>query len=342
MSDSDDISLKQASILIVDDNPHNIQLAAGALKNEGARLSFAQSGADMLEKCRANLFDLILLDVMMPEMDGYEACRKLKHLPEYGMIPVIFLTAKADKESVVEGFDAGGVDYIVKPFHGEELRMRVRNHLLLKHYRDQLDKVNSELNRELVKSMRIEEELQKSKQQLTESNQELYRRATEDPLTGLYNRRKMNDYLDHELERSSRGNDPLAFLITDIDNFKLVNDTYGHDCGDQVLMEIAGLLREKVRGQDIVARWGGEEFLILLPATAMPGALTLAENLRKAVEGREIQCESQAISVTMTFGVTEYAPGKDREELVKEADLALYQGKRAGRNRSIRFSPEME
>jgi diguanylate cyclase (GGDEF)-like protein len=305
---------RQAILLIVDDNPDNIQLAARALKDEGYRLSYAESGGEMLEKCRAGNFDLLLLDVMMPEMDGYEACRRVKEIPGYEMVPVIFLTAKADKSSVIEGFDAGGVDYIMKPFYGQELRMRVRTHLALKQYRDRLDSLN----------------------------QELYHRATEDALTGMYNRRMMSDYLDYEINRAVRTGGTLAVLLADIDHFKAVNDTHGHDCGDAVLQQIASVLRGNLRDQDIVARWGGEEFLVLLPDTDAAGALTVAEHLRSRVETRSLSCGGAALSITMTFGAAEYSPEKERTQLVKEADLALYQGKRQGRNRSQSYSPDSE
>ncbi|MFP4363202.1 MAG: diguanylate cyclase [Spirochaetia bacterium] len=331
------------NILIVDDNPQNIQLVAAALKDEGYKLSFAQSDQGALQKINSTLFDLILLDIMMPEMDGYEVCSKILENPEFREIPIIFLTAKADKESIVEGLRTGGADYVVKPFHGDELRARVKIHLSNKQYRERLEEINITLNKEILKSIKMEEELQNSREELQRINRELYKRATEDQLTGLMNRRKMLDHIEYEQERFQRNKKTLSIIITDIDKFKKVNDTYGHNCGDLVLKKAAEMLYSNKRKQDLLARWGGEEFLLVLPETDQEEAAVLAEKMREAIEKMDVQYKEAKIPVTMTFGISEHSANcTNIENCIQHADMALYAGKQSGRNQVVLYSPEHE
>ena len=325
------------SILIVDDNPQNIQLVASHLKEEGYRISFSQSGQDVLKKIENATFDLILLDIMMPEMDGFEICTRVKQHLEYREVPVIFLTAKIDKDSIVKGFEVGAVDYIVKPFHGAELLARIRTHLELKAYREKVEEINIQLNKEILNGIKMQEELEASKKELEEMNRRLYEKATKDALTGLFNRRKMTDLIEYEYDRSLRTQLPFSIIITDIDHFKNVNDTNGHDCGDQVLEEVAQVLKSMTRKQDQVSRWGGEEFLLLLPDTDTDGALTLAEKIRKKIEQNSCFCGKTEVKITMTFGLSCFGEDKSDKKVIKEADLALYEGKNSGRNRCVAY-----
>lgn len=329
---------EEKSILIVDDNPQNIQLVATHLKTENYRISFAQSGMDALEKIRNAPFDLVLLDIMMPEMDGYETCRRIHEMPESRETPVIFITAKIDKDSIVRGFEAGAVDYIMKPFHSAELLVRIRTHLELKSYRDRLEEINIDLNKEILKGIQMETELRESRAELQKVNRQLYEKATTDSLTGLLNRRKMLDFIEYEHERTDRTRQAYSLVMADIDFFKQINDTYGHDCGDLVLREIASILLTQVRKQDQVSRWGGEEFLMLLPDTKGEGALFLAEKIRDTIENHDFTCNRDKVHMTMTFGISTRGNAKDVEELIKQADIALYTGKESGRNRSICYS----
>ena len=335
-------SPKNRTILIVDDNPQNIQLVASHLQEDGYRIAFSQHGGDALEKVRHTLYDLILLDIMMPEIDGFEVCRRIKELPEYKETPIIFLTAKTDKESIINGFEAGAVDYVAKPFYGAELLARVRTHLKIKAFQEQLEEINAQINRELLKSMEMADDLSKTKDELQTVNRQLYDRATKDPLTGLFNRRKMIDFLEYEKERNRRGDTTYAIIICDIDHFKSVNDTHGHDCGDEILKQVAGVFEETVRKQDQISRWGGEEFLILLPETDEGGAVTLAEKIRRGIEEESFSCPEHSIKITMTFGVGMGEGEKDPDRCIKEADLALYHGKTSGRNRTNAFRKEYE
>ena len=327
----------ERSILIVDDNPQNIQLVASHLKQEGYRISFSQSGQDVLQKIENASFDLILLDIMMPEMDGFEICTRVRKHPAYREVPIIFLTAKIDKASIVKGFEVGAVDYIVKPFHGAELLARIRTHLELKAYREKVEQINIQLNKEILNGIKMQEELEASKAELEEMNRRLYDRATKDVLTSLYNRRKMTDLIEYEYDRALRNRLPFSIIITDIDHFKKVNDTYGHDCGDEVLKEIAQTLMSLIRKQDQVGRWGGEEFLLLLPETDTKGALTLAEKIRSEIEQSSYHCSKTELKLTMTFGISSFSDEKTDKTVIKEADLALYDGKNNGRNRCIAY-----
>lgn len=325
------------SILIVDDNPQNIQLVASHLKQEGYRISFSQSGQDVLQKIGNASFDLILLDIMMPEMDGFEICTRVREHPEYREVPIIFVTAKIDKESIVKGFEVGAVDYIVKPFHGAELLARIRTHLELKAYRERVEQINIQLNKEILNGLKMQEELEASKAALEEMNRKLYEKATKDALTKLFNRRKMTDLIEYEYDRAQRNTLPFSIIITDIDHFKKVNDTYGHDCGDVVLAEVSKTLMSMVRKQDQVGRWGGEEFLLLLPETDTEGALTLAEKMRSKIEESAYCCGQTELKITMTFGISSFSDKKTDKTVIKEADLALYDGKNNGRNRCVAY-----
>jgi len=329
---------KEKSILIVDDNPQNIQMVAKHLKTDTYRISFSQSGMDALEKVRSADFDLILLDIMMPEMDGYETCRRIHELPEGREIPVIFLTAKIDKESIVRGFEAGAVDYIMKPFHAAELLVRIRTHLQLKSYRDRLEEINIHLNKEILKGIQMESELRESREELQKVNRQLYEKATTDSLTGLLNRRKMMDFIEYEHERTDRSRQPYSLVMSDIDFFKKINDTYGHACGDTVLVEISRIFLSGVRKQDQVSRWGGEEFLMLLPDTEEKGARFLAEKIRTSIESHLFSTGTKDLNITMTFGISTREQDDDVETLIKQADIALYTGKENGRNRTILYS----
>ena len=329
------------SILIVDDNSLNIQLVNSHLNRVGYHSTFSTSGKDALEKVKNTLFDLVILDVMMPEMDGFETCKRILKRPEYKEVPIIFLTAKADKESIAKGFELGAVDYIRKPFDGSELLARIGTHLELKGYREKLEEINIELNKEILKGVQMQEELQTTQNELEKMNRRLYEKASKDALTGLFNRRKMTDLIEYEYDRSLRTQQSFSIIITDIDHFKQVNDNFGHDCGDNVLKEIAEILNSLVRNQDRVARWGGEEFLLLLPDTNIDGAVILAEKIRKKIAETSYSYGEHQLSITMTFGASSFAKNKTDKTVIKEADIALYEGKSRGRNRSIPFSPKL-
>ncbi len=319
---------QKMSILIVDDNNQNLQVLAGILEGCGYDTGYAMSGMQAIKYVELEKPDLILLDVMMPEMDGYETCVRLKANPDYADIPIIFLTARIDITDIVKGFEAGGQDYITKPFNTAELKSRVKTHLDLKKTRDEL--------------LRSIEELRTAKDMIEQQNAKLNammasldKQSRTDSLTGLCNRRCMMDRLMRE-EKKESGQDPVfALVMGDIDYFKSVNDTYGHLAGDQVLVTIAEIMQAVVRGGDLVCRWGGEEFLILFAGESAPQASGLTERIRDEVARKIFSTHHAVFHLTMTFGITAYRADDTLDILINRADQALYEGKRAGRNRIV-------
>ncbi len=229
-------------VLIVDDVSTNIQMVANILKDEGYQMAYAQGGEAALAKAQSHLFDLILLDVMMPRIDGFEVCRRLKQNPATADVPVVFLTAKGDAKSIAKGFEPGGLDYVTKPFRPVELLARVKTRLELKRSREELILAN--------------QKLKQANEELLAYQKQLELTARTDSLTKLSNRRDMTEKIENESTRFERSGRPFSLILCDIDDFKLFNDKYGHDCGDFVLVAVAETMRARVRKQDCVARWG--------------------------------------------------------------------------------------
>lgn len=289
-------------LLIVDDEPGNIQLLYEIFK-DNYEVCRASSGQEALEFCQARHPDLILLDIVMPKMNGYTVCQRLKSDLLTRNIPVVFVTAGSDPLEAVRGLDAGGVDFIIKPFHVEVVRARVRSHLALKHQSD------------VLRSL-----------------------AMIDGLTGVGNRRYFDAILEVEWRRSIRSGQPLALIIVDVDFFKRYNDRYGHPAGDACLYAIASVLNsECLRSHDAVARYGGEEFACILPDTQQQGAENKANELEKAVRSLRIAHEASDVCavVTISLGVAVAHPvkGDSAADLVACADEQLYFAKRSGRGK---------
>ena len=291
-------------ILIVDDVPANIQVLAEALRGE-YRVKVATNGATALAIANASESrpDLILLDVMMPEMDGYEVCHKLKSTPSTQNIPVIFVTAKGDVIDEERGLQAGAVDYIIKPFHLAIVKARVSNHISLKIKTDMLETL-----------------------------------ALIDGLTGVPNRRRLDEALNNEWKRGMREQQSLAIIMSDIDFFKAYNDHYGHGAGDQCLKAVAKALFNTLnRPSDMMARYGGEEFIAVHPHTDLQGAMQMAERWRQSIEELQIphECSAVAHHVTISLGCAAMIPSNNLtpQMLLKQADQMLYRAKKSGRNR---------
>jgi len=298
--------MAQATILIVDDIAQNLQVLGQVLSQEGYRVAVATNGLQALEVAQKVNPDLILLDVMMPEMDGYEACRKLKEIPEMSHVPIIFLTARNSTEDVVTGFEAGAVDFISKPFINVELLARVRTQV----------RINN-----LMK-------------ELEEKNRQLEDKAIHDQLTGLYNHGYMFERLSHSQQVSWRYNKPLSVIMFDLDHFKSVNDTWGHQAGDLVLAKVAGVIKDTVRQADLAGRYGGEEFMIICPETSLENAFHLADRIRIGIS--EADMEIEGLKVTISGGVAESCTNEPVEQLVNRADELLYNSKKSGRNQISR------
>ncbi len=289
------------TILVVDDTAGNLDLLGRILTDAGYRVRKLPSGELALASAQAAPPDLILLDIKMPGMNGHEVCQRLKQDPATSEIPIIFISALQDAEDKVRAFSAGGVDYIIKPFQPEEVLARVATHLRL-----------HALQRRL--------ELQ---------NRELERLATTDSLTGILNRRSFTEYGLHYLAHANRYGRPFGLILFDIDKFKRVNDQYGHEIGDKVLVVVTKRIRACLREVDLFARWGGEEFIILAPETSMESAMQLAERLRYSLVAAPIE---PAGTVSASFGVATGTEQEPFEELIRRADNALFAAKDAGRN----------
>lgn len=299
---------QQHAILIVDDMTSNIQVLANALQDD-YRIKVATNGERALEIARSETPpDVILLDIMMPDMDGYEVCKYLKSDPKTSAIPVIFVTALSDAADEEKGLNLGAVDYITKPFHIPIVKARVRNHLSLKLKTDLLEELSHI-----------------------------------DGLTHIANRRHFDEVMAKEARRIQRIAQPISIIMLDVDYFKLFNDNYGHGLGDECLVQVAKAMRSILkRPADVLARYGGEEFVVLLPETPLEGALKVAEDLRAAVEQLKFPHKYSAIAdhVTISVGVASNEASQDvtLDELLKYADGALYQAKAAGRNRVSAFA----
>lgn len=302
MTVSEDIPL----VLIVDDVASNIKLLAGALRHE-YRIKVASRGEDaLIGAARDPRPDLILLDIMMPDMDGYEVCRRLKSNPVTEFIPVIFVTARDAEEDQEYGFELGCVDYIAKPFSIPIVQARVRTHLRLKRQVDALERLSHV-----------------------------------DQLTGLANRRQMVATFEIEIKRMAREGMPLSILIVDIDHFKDYNDRYGHGAGDRCLAQVASSLRQGLwRPGDLITRYGGEEFVAILPATGEAEAHALAERLREGVLQLHIPHASSTAAPVVSVSIggvtaTTLRDADSPDSLLERADKMLYQAKATGRNRAL-------
>ncbi|GFO65131.1 diguanylate cyclase [Geomonas paludis] len=302
-------------ILIVDDTTANIEILYQILKGEFDVL-FAKSGADGIRMVREHSPDLVLLDIMMPDMDGYQVCRVLKQDPATAQIPVVFVTAMGNDEDETRGLEEGAIDYLTKPIRPAIVVARVRNHLELKHRGDLLEKLSSELTRK---------------------NAELEQLARQDGLTGVANRRHFDESLRSEIQRAARNGRNLSLIMCDIDHFKKFNDLYGHFAGDKCLQLVGELLRKSFkRAGEVVARYGGEEFAVILPDTSAELAGHLAERLRLELLAQALpHADSEFGMVTMSLGVAGVLVTRehDQEWFITCADDALYRSKAAGRNR---------
>lgn len=297
-------------ILIIDDSPTLRGEVIKVLKSTGLFSEFveAQNPTEgfkiLVEK---NNIDIILCDVVMPGMDGFKFLAMKMARPEFSDIPVIMLTSKGEIKDKIKGLEEGASDYLTKPFDPGELIARVKAHLRIKLLQDALKK----------------------------TNEQLIELSIRDVLTGLFNRRHFMELLEKEFDRTQRYGSKLAFLMIDLDHFKRINDNYGHITGDMVLVEVAKVFLKGLRKNDVVGRYGGEEFAMILPGDDLNGAKVVAERYRIAIENMKINTQFTTLKLSVTIGCS-FAPHpkiKNIDDLIKTADDALYRGKRLGRNR---------
>ncbi len=305
-------------ILVVDDHEDNVEVLRARLESRGYEVEGAMSGLEALDSVTRFCPDLVLLDVMMPDMDGLEVVKRLKADPDLPFIPVIMQTALDSTERMVAGLEAGADDYVTKPINFAELEARVRSLLRIK---------------------RLQQDLAEREKELSEMNDKLLRISLTDGLTGVDNRRSLEQRLQEMFEHSLRLHEPISVVMCDIDHFKTVNDTYGHAAGDEVLKQFSHILSSEAREIDRVGRYGGEEFLLLLPGTVLDAAVTFAERLRGKVDSHTFSYDGGTLTRTVSFGVAAWPHPKirGREALLKAADDALYVAKETGRNRVVRF-----
>lgn len=305
-------------ILIVDDEKTMRMLLKKAMEKEGYRVAEATDGKQGIELYQSLNPDIVLLDAMMPLMDGFTCCEKMQALPGSDRTPILIITALEDSESVDRAYKVGAADYVTKPIHWAVLRQRVRR---------------------LIQQVSL-------LTQLENANRELQRLATLDGLTGLANRRCFDRVLDYEWRCGIREawqspNPPqLSLILGDVDFFKNYNDTYGHQAGDSCLQQIArAMSRVAKRPPDLVARYGGEEFAVILPRTNVRGAIHVAQMIRSEVRKSAIAhaCSQVSEHVTLSLGVASTVPSRETnlEMLIAAADAALYEAKKQGRDRVV-------
>ena len=287
------------SVLAIDDSEAIHSLLRARLSPEAVALHFAGGGEEGIARAIELQPDLILLDVDMPAPDGFEVCRRLKAEVRTQAIPVIFLSGATSTEEKIKGLELGAVDYITKPFDPAELRARVRASLRTKYLMDLLA-----------------------------------RKAMIDGLTGLWNRAYFETRLNTELSLARRTRQPLSCLMIDLDHFKQLNDAHGHPFGDEVLRTVGQLLGETCRVEDVVCRYGGEEFVILAPNTLAARATELGERIRVALESFNWTCRGGVVKVTASIGVADLR-NSPPPSILELADAALYQAKHGGRNRVV-------
>lgn len=302
-------------VLIVDDSDSVRSRVKQALQDDSDSIEFieAEDGAKGFRILAQKAVDLILCDLEMPQIDGFRFLQLKKSRPEFDEIPVIMLTGKGEVRAKVAGLQAGASDYLTKPFDDEELRARVNIHLKIKRLQDELRDKNARL--------------------------EMLNRI--DPLTQILNRGAFEDTLSKEFARAKRYGVPFVFCILDIDHFKQVNDTFGHQAGDSVLVQVAQALHQVKRANDTVARYGGEEFTFLMPHTEMPGGMRAAERCLEMLRNLEIVEDDLRIKITASMGIIAYPtfPVTHLDALFRHADKALYQAKESGRDRAIYADP---
>jgi two-component system cell cycle response regulator len=303
----------QFPILIAEDDPVSRRMLGKVLNKSGYEVVAVENGKIALDKYKEKFFPIVLTDWMMPEMDGFELCKSIRDHAIERYVFIVLLTAKDSKEDIILGFEAGADDYLTKPINYAELIARIKTGTRIL---------------ELEQSLRI-------------ANEEIKKLSITDALTTVYNHRYIMENLPREIKRSVRYSRNLSLVMVDIDHFKKINDTYGHQTGDYVLKKISSYLKDSIRYElDWVARYGGEEFLIVLPETDISGSTCVAERFRETIEKMEIKFKGKHVSITASFGVSSFEPSDNSqmvtaEMMIKDADKFLYEAKNGGRNKVV-------
>ncbi len=295
-------------VLLADDDPVTRKILEAALKKWGYEVVICSDGSEAWRELqKTDCPKLAMIDWMMPKMDGPTICRRLREDSNRPYTYIILFTSKDKREDLLKGLDAGADDYLIKPFDRTELKLRLK----------------------------IGERIVRLQDQLIQARDDFQYQASHDPLTGLYNRRVIMDRLQSEMDRAAAANSPLSVALVDIDNFKSVNDNFGHLVGDKALKQVAEKINHALGNNGTIGRYGGEEFIIIMPDLAIDRAFKQAENIRKSTMGAIIQEMDGASSISLSVGVAQGLPetGITVDDIIKAADTALYQAKKNGRNR---------
>jgi len=295
------------TVLVIEDHPDQRDLLAIVLQREGYRVITAANGVEALEKLESEPVQIALSDIMMPKMDGFELIKRIRANASLKSIYLILITARIQEGDRVRGLDLGADDYITKPFSFSELLARVR--------------VGS---------------------RVVQYQQYLEYQTQVDSLTGLFNRRAFEKKIQDEFDRSLRYHNPFSLLILDVDNFKTINDTYGHHSGDAVLVKISETLRDKTRKSDFPSRYGGEEFVMILPETDLDSAVQVAGKVHEAIRTHTFGTNTHPFKLTVSIGVSSTSSQfySDWRQMLKDADQALYVAKNSGKDRIEICPPE--
>lgn len=290
----------KSKILIVEDNIGDFEFLKNSLKGENCLVMHAPTGHEAFALLERNMPDLIVLDIVLPDIDGFEICKRIRQEGRFEFLPILFFTSSANMDNKLLGLQLGATDFLSKECDPRELILRIKN---LLHSKKMFD--------------------------------EMVRLSIIDGLTHVYNRRYFQHRLIDEFERSKRYKHDFCCMIIDIDHFKKINDSRGHPVGDSVIKKIAAILRRNTRGADVLCRYGGDEFGMLLPETNFKGAFVTAERIRRVVEKAEFGDSKSSLSITLSCGISSLVENgaMNMEELLTQADVALYQAKKAGRNR---------
>ena len=325
--------IESPKVLVVDDHPDSLELLSTILTIQKYEVETSEDGISAIQAAKIRPPDVVLLDVNMSSMDGFEVCQQLRANSITAEIPVIFISASNEPFDKVKAFKEGGNDYITKPFNIDEVIVRVENQLQICRLKAELQRKNARLEQELLMRESIEKKL-------LDLNEQLSKLAAVDGLTQIANRRTFDDFFTREWQRGQRDKQPLSLIICDIDYFKLYNDNFGHLLGDICLKKVAKTIANTVmRPADLVARYGGEEFAVILPQTPAHNALQVAKAIGQEIEKLAIPHPKSQVSdyLSLSLGVSCAIPQPKytKKQLLVAADKALYQAKKQGRNRAI-------
>ncbi len=339
--------MENINLCIVENDDNERIHMKETLEEEGYRIFEAKRGSDLVELLKTEEIHIVIIDITLPDIDGYELCKEVRKEYQSNPIQIVLIAKVEDDAYHNKSLEAGADDFIKKPFSILELQTRIkaavirwRNQQNLLREREFYRKAVAEEER--LSSLVLDqnrylkeayEKIRRLNQELEKANKELERIATYDMLSGLLNRRSLEQRIMIEMERAVRLNIPLSGIMMDIDHFKDVNDNYGHQCGDMVIERIGDLLNNHLRKYDYAGRYGGEEFFIVLPNTTGEQALHIGERFRQKLSDLRLICDGEEIHLTVSMGVAQFRSGESRSQWVKRCDQAMYKAKQAGRNK---------